>query len=62
MSKIEEIISSPEIEHYKNLSNLMKEFKRVHIDSYFVMLFKFEKNSEKIKFEDLQHHDIIYRN
>lgn len=37
----------------------MKEFKRVHIDSHFVLTFKVEKNL--IKFEDLQHHDKIYK-
>ncbi len=61
LKKIEEICSSPDIEHYKNLSYVMKDFKRVHILSHFVLVFKFEKKKGKIKFEDLQHHDDIYR-
>ena len=61
LKKIDEICSSQEVEHYKNLSYYMKEFKRVHILSHFVLIFKFDKKTGKIKFEDLQHHDDIYR-
>ncbi|MBI5553130.1 MAG: addiction module toxin RelE [Candidatus Diapherotrites archaeon] len=61
LKKMDEIASSPDIEHYKNLSHAMKEFKRVHIDTHFVLIFKFDKKSGKVWFEDLQHHDDIYR-
>ena len=61
LKKIDEISSSQDIEHYKNLSYDMKEFKRVHILSHFVLIFKFDKATGKINFEDLQHHDDIYR-
>ena len=61
LKKIEEICSSKNIEHYKNLSHEMKEFKRVHIDAHFVMIFKFDKKRKIVKFEDFQHHDTIYR-
>ena len=61
LKKIEEICSSQHIEHYKNLSYDMKEFKRAHILSHFVLVFKSDKKTGKIKFEDLQHHDKIYR-
>jgi YafQ family addiction module toxin component len=60
LKKISEICSSEDVEHYKNLSYGLKEFKRAHIDSHFVLLFKFDKKSGKIKFQDLQHHDTIY--
>ena len=60
LKKINEAINSKDINHYKNLSYDMKEFKRVHIDSHFVLIFKLDKNKKKIKFEDLQHHDYIY--
>ena len=60
LKKMEEIAESPDIEHYKNLSHELKEFKRVHIDSHFVLIFKADKKTGKIKFEDLQHHDDIY--
>jgi YafQ family addiction module toxin component len=57
LNKIDEIINS-DAERYKNLSHDMKDFKRVHIDSHFVLVFKVEGNF--IKFEDLKHHDHIY--
>ena len=58
--KIEEIITSENPHHYKNLQHDMKEFKRVHIDSHFVLIFKVDENRKVIRFEDLQHHDTIY--
>ena len=61
LKKIDEICSSQDVEHYKNLSHDMKEFKRTHILSHFVLIFKFDKKTDKIKFEDLQHHNDIYR-
>jgi len=60
LKKIEEIINSPDVEHYKNLRYDMKEYKRVHIGS-FVLVFKFDKASNLIKFEDFDHHDVIYK-
>ena len=61
LKKINEIINNENLDHYKNLSNEMKEFKRVHIDSHFVLTFKVDKNNNLIRFEDLQHHDTIYK-
>ncbi|MBS3103294.1 addiction module toxin RelE [Candidatus Woesearchaeota archaeon] len=61
LNKIEEVINSEDPNHYKNLSHDMKQFKRVHIDSHFVLTFKVDKNNKLIRFEDLQHHDVIYR-
>ncbi len=62
LSKINEVINSKNIDHYKNLGYTMKEFKRAHIDTSFVLIFKVDKNKGLIKFEDLQHHDYVYRN
>ena len=59
--KIDEVINSKDINHYKNLRYDMKEFKRVHIDSHFVLIFKVDEEKKLIKFQDLQHHDYIYR-
>ncbi len=59
MNKIDEICKSADVNHYKNLSHDLKDFKRVHIDSHFVLIFHVDKNI--IRFEDLQHHDHIYR-
>ena len=61
LKKIDEISSRKDIEHYKNLSYDMKEFKRVHILSHFVLIFKFDKKTGNLRFEDLQHHDDIYK-
>ena len=59
--KINEIVNCSDLEHYKNLRFPMNEFKRVHIDKSFVLVFKYDKTLDKIKFYDLDHHDRIYR-
>ena len=59
--KITEIINNPNIEHYKNLKFPMNEFKRVHIDKSFVLVFKYCKIEDKLSFYDLDHHDKIYK-
>ena len=61
LKKIKEICSSEDIGHYKNLSNKMNEFKRVHIDAHFVLIFKYINKTDSLMFEDFQHHDTIYK-
>jgi len=61
MKKIEEIITLDNIEHYKNLRSPLQNFKRVHINSHFVLVFKYEKNNDAIYFYDFDHHDNIYK-
>ena len=39
MKKIEEIIATDNIDHYKNLRKPLQDFKRVHIDAHFVLVF-----------------------
>lgn len=60
--KIKQIISCDKISinRYKNLRNQMKEFKRVHIDTSFVLIFKINLKNNFILFTDLNHHDRIY--
>jgi len=60
LGKIEEVITSPDVGHYKNLRHGMKDKKRVHI-GHFVLIFKFLKEEDKIVFMDFDHHDKIYR-
>lgn len=60
MKKIEEVINSPDVEHYKNLRYDLKEYKRVQV-GHFVLVFKYERASKLIKFEDFDHHDKIYK-
>ena len=59
MKKIEEVVSSGDIEHYKNLRYDMKESKRVHI-GHFVLVFSYDKSDDFVSFEDYDHHDNIY--
>ncbi len=59
MKKIYEIINSSNVEHYKNLKQNLKEFKRVHIGK-FVLVFRFDKKEKIIHFTDFNHHDKIY--
>ena len=61
IKKIEEIINSNNIDHYKNLRKPLQDFKRVHIDAHFVLVFKYEKNEDVIYFYDFDHHDKIYK-
>lgn len=60
MDKIEEVITSSDVEHYKNLRYNLKEFKRVQIGS-FILIFRFDKSNKIIDFENYDHHDKIYR-
>jgi len=58
--KTRQIISCDEtsIEHFKNLRHDLSHLKRVQIGS-FVLVFRVERNT--IIFEDLDHHDRIYK-
>ena len=60
MRKIEEIVSSYDVEHYKNLRYNMKDSKRAHI-GHFVLVFSYDKKSNFVSFEYFNHHDIIYK-
>ncbi|RJQ20362.1 addiction module toxin RelE [Candidatus Woesearchaeota archaeon] len=58
LKKIEEITNSPNLDHYKNLRAPLNKYKRVHINSSFVLLFT--KNEDTILFRYYDHHDNIY--
>ncbi len=58
--KIDEIMQNPE-RSYKNLRYDLSEFKRVHILKSFVLIFKVDIKNKTIRFEDFDHHDIIYK-
>jgi len=60
LKKVEEVINSYNIKHYKNLRYNMKESKRIHIE-HFVLVFQFDKQNNEIKFDDFDHHDNIYK-
>ena len=61
--KIKEIINSnlDSIDRYKNLRYALSEYKRVHIDKSFVLIFKIDKEKNYILFDKLKHHNEIYR-
>jgi mRNA-degrading endonuclease RelE of RelBE toxin-antitoxin system len=59
LKKIEEIINSSDVEHYKNLRYDLSDKKRVQV-GHFVLAFSFIKSENKIKFLDFDHHDNIY--
>ena len=60
MNKIEEVLICKDISHYKNLRSPLQEFKRVHINGPFVLIFKYYSNADKVEFYELDHHDNIY--
>lgn len=60
LKKIDEIIKSDSIDHYKNLTHDMKDCKRVHI-GHFVLVFSFNRVQNLVSFEDYDHHDNIYK-
>tara|TARA_Y100000310_G_scaffold336875_1_gene422529 strand:+ start:784 stop:1065 length:282 start_codon:yes stop_codon:yes gene_type:complete len=57
LKKIEQVIDSDNLNHYKNLRYGLKNYKRVQI-GYFVLVFR--TIGTKIYFEDFDHHDKIY--
>ena len=59
INKIQEVISSGDIEHYKNLRYNMKDSKRVQL-GHFVLVFSYDKSKDFVSFEDYDHHDNIY--
>lgn len=61
--KVKEIINNDNssIDKYKNCRYDLKEYKRVHIDKSFVLLFKVYKEKNMIYFWWLKHHDEVYR-
>lgn len=59
LGKVQEIISSGDVEHYKNLRHDLKNLKRVQIGS-FVLVFEYNKAKNFVSFEDFNHHDKIY--
>lgn len=61
LKKMEEILSCDDVTHYKNLRAPLQHLKRVHIDSHFILVFRFDESTDSILFYDLDHHDNIYK-
>ncbi len=60
LKKMDEIVQSTDINHYKNLRYSMKDSKRVHVGS-FVLIFQHNQAKDEISFDDFDHHNTIYR-
>jgi YafQ family addiction module toxin component len=57
--KIKEILEDPQ--RFKNLRAPLNHWKRVHIDSHFVLVFSVDENTKTVTLEDYDHHDNIYK-
>jgi len=60
IKKIQEIINSEDVEHYKNLKRPLQHLKRVQIREK-VLVFNYDKKNKLISFENFDHHDKIYK-
>ena len=57
--KVRQILENPQ--HYKPLSGSMKNKYRVHIMSYFVLVFAIVESEKAVELLDYDHHDKIYQ-
>lgn len=62
MKKINSVKENIKInpDHFKNLKHDLSEYKRVHVDNSFVLVFKIGKKERMVRFVDYDHHDKIY--
>ena len=47
-SKMQEILNVNSVDHYKNLKKPLQKYKRVHIDSSFVLIFSYNSKEDSI--------------
>ena len=59
LHKVEEILANPH--RFKNLRTPLNDWKRVHVDKHFVLLFSVDEESKSVTLEDYDHHDNIYK-
>lgn len=59
-NKIQEIVDSENLEHYKPLRYDLKNQRRVHIRKSFVLIFEYNSSTNTLWFLDYEHHDNIY--
>lgn len=59
LSKVDEILENPH--RYKNLRAPLNNWKRVHIDKHFVLVFSVDEENKIVTLEDYAHHDDIYK-
>ena len=56
--KVNEILQNPY--HFKPLKGNMKNMRRVHIDSSFVLIYEIDEENKTVILLDFNHHDNIY--
>jgi len=61
MKKVEELLTCDNPEHYKNLRTPLQHLKAVHIDSHFVLTFRYLRDDNLIELYDFDHHDKIFK-
>ena len=59
LKKRDEILNSENLDHYKNLAHGLKNYKRVHVNDSYVILFFGDDGT--VYFVDYAHHDEIYK-
>jgi YafQ family addiction module toxin component len=57
--RAEEVPGNPH--RYKNLRAPLNNWKRVHIDRHFVLVFSVDDENNTVTLEDHAHHDDIYK-
>ncbi len=60
LGKMEEVLSSSDVGHYKNLRSPLQHLKRVHVGC-FVLVFEYVVADDLVVYVDFDHHDNIYR-
>ncbi|MBW6471270.1 MAG: type II toxin-antitoxin system mRNA interferase toxin, RelE/StbE family [Methanosarcinaceae archaeon] len=56
--KVQQIVKNPY--HFRPLRGDMHGARRVHIDSFFVLLYEIDEVNKFIRILDYDHHDVIY--
>lgn len=61
--KIEQIANILELNpnHCKNLKAPLQQYKRVHVNKSFVLIFKVNKKNKSMIIYDYEHHDKVYK-
>lgn len=59
--KIEEISNCSDPNHYKNLRAPLQEYKEVHINTHFILVFKYVEAKDTIFFYKFGHHEDILK-
>jgi YafQ family addiction module toxin component len=59
LKKIGEVLENPH--RYKNLRAPLNDWKRVHVDKHFVLIFSVDEESKSVTLEDYDHHDNVYK-